>query len=1189
MCRYRYMYYSGCCHAKLTLYEYCDDAYNAASLPTAPEGGCAEGGEDAHDHPVNAESDPSPHLTECPSRQDPQNKGTAEANPQPDAQLGPTPPPRQTYASIARSAAAHRKTKSATNLAAIGRSDDLMPPPPKPAGRGRVDHGVGSAGGRRFSENTNSLSGSVAPRGRGTLKSSLPGEAIEACAFDLNLRSPADFPDLSLRASPGLSSASLFSEPNSRSGSVASWAQVARLTSAVQPTHGSTSGNTVADSDFGTASATSLSSFQPEDFDGSFTETSMAPPGKNTAPALRGKKLPPLTTTGLSGIPQNTRKTLPSEWLGNVPTGISSDAMRRKSVPALRTAATSSKTPSSPTKSTSSASPTKSPTKSSTKSPTKVVPFRLETARRAKEREVKEKSSCELLKGKGRKTTKDSIDGPSSPGGIPTSTAAAKQSPLSIQTYYGYSIDDHTSTPASAPHSRIPRLCNKFRNQESLLSTHSELNAAIEHHEHSQAQPPQLDTRADQGHQSLAQMPTNTEQRRPSPTVQHIEDISLHTGSGPRSDDFINVGTARTEMMRSDEAIDKAETALGDIKRRMVSDSSATSEESTVILIDAVEAEKPRASASRTRLGTYPGATPPLNTTQQHIFPRERSSGPDERSLVPHLRVTSNAGTDAVVTPKEPDDIVSPSQGTHWSTHYAQDLGRTVAPSTAKVQHRRIMSAPRVVHADPRIMRVGPDVAKMSKEAVELLRELKSEPQREEASRLLQERQREEAQRLLQKQQREAASRLLQEQQSQAKMTAVSLNAQAKEFVPKSLAQTHQTSGPFVITPNPGTSFPRPQLPPSWSNPTWVNAIHAPVFKPGSSAQVTATSGNTKSPDPPAAEKRDKDEAPTPTGKKTKEKVKDKKKPLKGKNTANKKQGSRVVSTATTASSAGATNPGKDGTASPQHSATGSSTRASTPRLPPSSGYTTPGSSAAALEDSTVAGAGATTAAPTGPYAFRWESMRPSVFNLTTYHADETNHHHGAANNSTININHTYARAPPSSPLLTNNTTASRHSNGGATTSSTTTTATLPSSKWADHRFPSPSLRHHRSCSPATPRPFYACAGGWRSVGGGPLRFESFGDLRAKMLGPSPSPNNLWRGSHLRGGNGGAGVEGVVNGGSKTWSAGRGDRQRMTQQRQQVDWSALGPCGSVRVAEAYEVLPHCPVAVCPECLPDQKA
>ncbi|KAK8215818.1 hypothetical protein IWZ01DRAFT_565507 [Phyllosticta capitalensis] len=1184
MCRYRYMYYSGCCHAKLTLYDYCDDAYNAASLPTAPEGCCAEGGEDAHDHP------------------DPQNKGTAEANPQPDAQQEPTPPPRQTYASIARSAAAHRKTKSATNLAAIGRSDDLMPPPPKPAGRGRVDHGVGSAGGRRFSENTNSLSGSVAPRGRGTLKSSLPGEAIEACASDLNLRSPADFPDLSLRASPGLSSASLFSEPNSRSGSVASWAQVARLTSAVRPTHGSTSGNTVADSDFGTASATSLSSFQPEDFDGSFTDTSMAPPGKNTAPALRGKKLPPLTTTGLSGIPQNTRKTLPSEWLGNVPTGISSDAMRRKSVPALRTAATSSKTPSSPTKSTSSVSPTKSPTKSSTKSPTKVVPFRLETARRAKEREVKEKSSCELLKGKGRKTTKDAIDGPSSPGGMPTSMAAAKQSPLSIQTYYGYSIDDHTSAPASPPHSRIPRLCNKFRNQESLLSTHSELNAAIEHHEHSQAQPPQPDTRADQGHQSLAQMPTSTEQRRPSPTVQHIEDISLHTGSGPRSDDFINVGTARTEMMRSDEAIDKAETALGDIKRRMVSDSSATSEESTVILIDAVEAEKPRASASRTRLGTYPGATPPSNTTQQHIFPRERSSGPEETSLVPHLRVTSNAGTDAVVTPKEPDDIVSPSQGTHWSTHYAQDLGRTVAPSTAKVQHRRIMSAPRVVHADPRIMRVGPDVAKMSKEAVELLRELKSEPQREEAQRLLQVQhheeaqrllqvqQREEAQRLLQEQQREAASRLLQEQQSQAKMTAVSLNAQAKEFVPKSLAQTHQTSGPFVITPNPGTSFPRPQLPPSWSNPTWVNAIHAPVFKPSSSAQVTATSGNTKSPDPPAAEKRDKEAAaPAPTGKKTKEKIKDKKKPVKGKNSTNKKQGSRVVSTATTASSAGVTNTGKDGTASPQHSATGSSTRASTPRLPPSSGYTTPGSNAAALEDSAVAGAGATTAAPTGPYAFRWESMRPSVFNLTTYHADETNHHHYGATTNTININHTYARAPPSSPLLTNNTTASRHSNGGATASSTTT-ATLPSSTWAE-RFPSPSLRH-RSCSPATPRPFYACAGGWRSVGGGPLRFESFEDLRAKMLGPSPSPNNLWRGSHLRGGNGGAtgGVESGVNGGNKTWSAGRGDGQRMTQPRQQqVDWSALGPCGSVRVAEAYEVLPHCPVAVCPECLPDQKA
>ncbi|KAK7537534.1 uncharacterized protein J3D65DRAFT_386473 [Phyllosticta citribraziliensis] len=1237
MCRYRYMYYSGCCHAKLTLYDYCDDAYDAASLPTAPQGDCGEADDVLNHDSEHEESYPSPHLTDFPPLQNPsQHRHDADEDLIDSADRAHLTQRRQTYASIARASKQYgireqpqrqksatlasefpntspaqklasrfeqaskttgnpltlgRKTGPPSSLSTNPRCEHTIAPAVK-AGREQADRGARSARGKRIAENTNVWGGSIVPRSHERPKSNLPEQAAETCAFDLNLDSSNDFPNLYSQTQAGPSPSSFISEPRSRSNSTASWAQVARLTSAVRPTYGSTSGNTVADSDTGTASATSFSSFQAEDFDGSFTATNMAPTGRETVPVLRGKMLPPLTTTGLNSIPQINRKTLPSEWLATSPNTSSPDVSRRKSVPSLRSAANSSKTASSPTKSTSSHSPGKSPTKSSTKSPTKVVPFKLETARRAAEREVKEKSSVELLKGKSKKAAKEAIDDPFFPSLPSSSAVAAKHHPQSTHTTHGqnaFTAEEHPWMPASPSHSRIPRLCNKFRNQEGLLSTHSELNAAIEHRGwDTQAQPSRLENFVSPGRQTLVQHHTNIE-RHPSPTVQHIEDISLPRG-GPKSNGSSNFSIAPTETGRSDEGIGNTEAAIRDIKRRMVSDSSLaeSSEDSTVILIDAdAESDKLRSSAFRTRQGTYPGATQPLKKTQQEASAREtpinhegdfrRTSLQSQDSyLASHLRVTSNAGTDTVVTPNDPYDVVSPSQGVHWSTHYDQDLGRTAPPPpTAKRPlHRRIMSAPRVMHPNPDVLNVGPDVAKMSTPAVELLRMLHSSSGNKE---------RPESRRP--------------EPKPQAKtVTATALNAQAKEFVPQTLAQTHHTSGPFVITPNPGTGFPRPQIPSEWANASWVNAI--PAHQANDSGTVETKSASTEDAQQPqesssaAADTAvSRAEPAVPNGKKGKIKNRAGK--------AKQKGATRAVSAATSGSVANTnTNDSEQatGAASPQRQPSGTgSTRASTPHPALSSGYTTPSGSGI----SNVATAGgseektATTVAA-GPYAFQWDStMRPSVLNLTTYHTGDQNHDFYPSNASN--------GAPSSSPGIRS--LVSHRSN-----------MTEPASSGFQFQF------RGSPHSPASPLPFYNCTGGWRSDGGGPLRFESFPDMRASMLGTTGSQrwrptythntiSNRGTGSSGKGGYLGYGInvpsnnKNAYSNGNKTW-AGRGGgamdglaakkasmaalkRTAAAASMAALDYAALAPCANAQVSEAYEVLPHCPVPLCPECLPDQ--
>ncbi|KAK7549554.1 hypothetical protein IWX49DRAFT_322563 [Phyllosticta citricarpa] len=1232
MCRYRYMYYSGCCHAKLTLYDYCDDAYDAASLPTTPQGDCGEADKDALNHnSEQVESHTSPHLTEFPPLANhSQHQRAVDDVLVDDADRRHGTQRRQTYASIARSSTQYasptrfqrqksvtlssesptkspaqklasrfeqaskttgqpltldRKTEPAPGLNADSRSkrtNESIALGTR-ASREQADRGARSAGGRCFAKNTTIWGGNIILRRDDKTESNLPKQATGACALDLNLDSPNDFPDLRSQAQAGPSSSSFVSEPRSRSDSTASWAQVARLTSAVRPTYGSTSGNTVADSDTGTASATSFSSFQPEDFDGSITMTNMAPTGKEAVPILRGKTLPPLTTTGLSSIPQINRKTLPSEWLATSPNGSSGDVSRRKSVPSLKTAATANKTASSPTKSSSSYSPGKSPNKPSTKSPTKTVPFQLETARRAAEREVKEKSSAEPLKGKTKKAAKDSTDDLFSPGGLPGSnTVSAKVTPHSAHTTHGhnaFSTEEHSWTSASPSHSRIPRLCNKFRAHEGLLSTHSELNAAIEHSgENAQAHPSRLETFANPGRHTLTHSHTNME-RRPSPTILHIEDVSLPPG-GLQSSGSVNIGTARNEMRRSNEAISHADAAVGELKRRMVSDGSLadSSEDSTVILVEAdAESVKFRSSAPRTRQGTYPGATQPLKKTQQEASAREtpidheddkrRTSLQSQDSyLVAQLRVTSNAGTDTVVMPNEPYDVVSPSQGAHWSTHYAQDLGRTAPPprTTTRSLHRRIMSAPRVMHPNPVVLRVGPDVAKMSTPAVQLLRILKSGSENKGVS----------------------APRSQQLQPQVKTVTATTLNAQAKEFVPQALAQTHHTSGPFVITPNPSSSFPRPQIPTEWANASWVNAIPAHQTNDGGNAKTRSTSnGDEQHPQETSAASADMGGADTalsgPTGKKGKSKNR--------MGRMLKRKGvTQEANTATSGSAVDTNTNDSNGQArrtasAHQSSGTDSSTRLSTPRPHMSSGYTTPSGSGISNAATTGGSEKKPAVTPAGPYAFCWDStMRPSVFNLTTFHSDDRHRHSYPSN--------THVGAPSSSPSILSNT--SRHSN-----------RTEPSSSkfWVQQ---SP-------FSPASPSPSYECTGGWRSDGGGPLRFESFADMRASVLGVTGSqtwrPTYAHNTSHSNGKSGylgyGINVSNPNNkNANKTWG-GRGSRvdalaaktaSMVASKRATaavtplVDYSALAPCGNAQVSQAYEVLPHCPVPVCPECLPDQR-
>ncbi|KAK7546847.1 hypothetical protein IWX92DRAFT_180351 [Phyllosticta citricarpa] len=236
MCRYRYMYYSGCCHAKLTLYDYCDDAYDAASLPTTPQGDCGEADKDALNHnSEQVESHTSPHLTEFPPLANhSQHQRAVDDVLVDDADRRHGTQRRQTYASIARSST--QKTEPAPGLNADSRSkrtNESIALGTR-ASREQADRGARSAGGRCFAKNTTIWGGNIILRRDDKTESNLPKQATGACALDLNLDSPNDFPDLRSQAQAGPSSSSFVSEPRSRSDSTASWAQVARLTSAVR-------------------------------------------------------------------------------------------------------------------------------------------------------------------------------------------------------------------------------------------------------------------------------------------------------------------------------------------------------------------------------------------------------------------------------------------------------------------------------------------------------------------------------------------------------------------------------------------------------------------------------------------------------------------------------------------------------------------------------------------------------------------------------------------------------------------------------------------------------------------------------------------------------------------------------------------------------------------------------------------